>query len=125
MRREMKVQKSYYIVVLVFFALASCEKFLEVERRDEASDEVTIVDLNSAETALNGVYRALAGGGYYGTTFQFAIYLQGGDLAWGDSRTVNREFIQNDVRSDNEEVESVWVAIYSTINQANHVIEKV
>lgn len=121
----MKLRKSYYTIILAFFTLTSCEKFLDVAPRDEASDEVTIVDLNSAETAINGAYRALAAGGYYGATFQFAIYLQGGDLAWGDSRTVNREFIQNDVRSDNEEVEAVWVAIYRTINQANHVIEKV
>src|SRR5690606_5746766 len=28
-------------------------------------------------------------------------------------------------RSDNEEVESVWVAIYNTINQVNHIIAKV
>ncbi len=119
------IRNTYNLMMLAIFSLASCETFLDVQPRDEASDEVTIVDLGSAETALNGAYRSLASNGYYGTTFQFAIYLQGGELAWGDSRTVNREFIQHDVRSDNEEVESAWVAIYNTINQANHIIAKV
>src|SRR5690606_14583479 len=123
--KTMNIQNAYFPVILAFFSLASCETFLDVQPRDDASDDATIVDLGSAETALNGAYRALASNGYYGTTFQFAIYLQGGELAWGDSRTVNREFIQRDVRSDNEEVESVWVAIYNTINQVNHIIAKV
>jgi hypothetical protein len=113
------------ILALLSLGLFSCKKFLDVEPREYASDELTIIDKNSAETALNGTYRALAATNYYGTTFQFAIYLQGGDLGWGDSRTVNREFIQNNVRSDNEEVANVWNAIYKTINQANHVIAKV
>jgi len=121
------MKKIKYIITigLLSLGLISCKKFLDVEPREYASDELTIIDKNSAETALNGTYRALAATNYYGTTFQFAIYLQGGDLGWGDSRTVNREFIQNNVRSDNEEVANVWNAIYKTINQANHVIAKV
>lgn len=112
-----------YLIILV--TLFSCTDFLEVEPKKYAPDELNIVDKNSAETALNGVYRSLAGSNYYAQTFQFIIYLQGGDLGWGDSRTVNREFILNNVRSDNEEVANAWNAIYKTINQANHVIAKV
>lgn len=111
--------------VLALTSLLSCKKFLDVEPRDAVSDEINIVDKSSAETALNGTYRALAGDAYYGQKFQFVNYLRGGDLGWGDSRTVNREFIQNNVRSDNEEVNNVWVAIYKTINLTNHLIVKV
>jgi len=122
----MKAKYIYQIVLIPFLgALLSCSKFLNVEPKDNTSDAVTIVDETSANTALNGVYEALASAGYYGQTFQFTTYLRGGDLEWGDSRTVNREFIQRDVRADNEEVNNVWVAIYRTINRANHVIKKV
>jgi len=116
----------YFLVsVLLLFALGSCKKFLEVEPKNQASDDQTIFDKNSAQTALNGAYRLLAADAYYGQKFQFIIYLQGGDLGWGDSRTVNLQFIQNDVRADNEEVNNVWTAIYKTINQTNHIIAKV
>jgi len=121
----MKSIYMFSVGLITVFSLLSCKKFLDVEPKDLASDEVTISDRKSAETALNGAYRALAADHYYGRTFQFAIYLQGGDLGWGDSRTVNREFIQNNVRADNEEVANVWRAIYRTINQANHIIAKV
>jgi hypothetical protein len=119
--------KIIHIISLAIIAvsLLSCKKFLDVEPKDYAADEFTITDKKSAESALNGTYRNLAAETYYGRTFQFIIYLQGGDLGWGDSRTVNREFIQNNVRADNEEVNNVWKAIYKTINSANHVIAKV
>jgi hypothetical protein len=110
---------------LIMLISSSCKKFLEVQPKNAASDEQTIIDKASAETAIRGAYRALASGPYYGTTFQFAIYLQGGELEWGDSRTVNLQFIQHDVKADNEEVAAVWAAIYQTINRANHIIEKV
>lgn len=117
--------KNIISIGILTLGLLSCKKFLDVKPKDFASDQYTITDQNSAETALNGTYRSLAAPAYYGTTFQFIIYLQGGDLGWGDSRTVNREFIQNNVRADNEEVANVWKAIYKTINQANHLIAKV
>jgi len=112
-------------IALILLSLLSCKKFLDVEPKDAVSDEINIVDKGSAETALNGTYRALASNAYYGQTFQFVNYLRGGDLGWGDSRTVNREFIQNNVRADNEEVNNVWVAIYKTVNLSNHIIAKV
>jgi starch-binding outer membrane protein, SusD/RagB family len=115
----------YTIAALFTFSAASCKKILDVVPKDQVLDESTITDQASAETALRGAYRSLADNNYYGRTFQFAIYLQGGDLGWGDSRTVNLQFIQNDVRADNEEVQNVWSAIYKTINRANHVIAKV
>jgi hypothetical protein len=129
MRKKMKTRSfkiiSIFVFLLIIISQLSCKKFLEVDPRNAASDEFTIVDKASAETALRGAYRAVASGNYYGRTFQFAIYLQGGELEWGDSRTVNLQFIQHDVKADNEEVAAVWTAIYQSINRLNHIIAKV
>jgi starch-binding outer membrane protein, SusD/RagB family len=123
----MNIHKSFTVLLgaATIFLATSCKKFLEVQPKNAAPDDLTIVDRASAQTALRGAYRSLASGPYYGTTFQFAIYLQGGELEWGDSRTVNLQFIQHSVQADNEEVQAVWSAIYQTINRANHVIAKV
>jgi hypothetical protein len=123
-----QIIKNKFLVIVLLLLISlnfSCSKFLETEPKNAASDELTIFDKTSAETALRGAYRALADGPYYGRTFQFANYLQGGELEWGDSRTVNLQFIQHDVKADNEEVAAVWKAIYQTINRTNQVIEKV
>lgn len=119
-----RIRPVYILTALLSVSHLSCSKFLEVEPKEYVSDETTIVDKSSAETALNGAYRNLADNNYYARTFQFIIYLQGGELGWGDSRTVNLQFIQRNVRADNEEVSNVWRAIYKTINQANTIIEK-
>jgi starch-binding outer membrane protein, SusD/RagB family len=115
----------YILPVLLLIHLASCKKFLQVQPRDSASDLETIFDKTSAETAVRGIYRSLADNSYYGSTFQSNGYLQGDNLDWTDSRTVSLQFIQHDVRADNEEVASAWSAIYRTINRANYVIAKV
>ncbi|HEY0273015.1 MAG TPA: RagB/SusD family nutrient uptake outer membrane protein, partial [Chitinophaga sp.] len=82
-------------------------------------------DKASAETAIRGMYRALADNGYYGSTFQSNSYLQGDNLDWTDSRTVSLQFLQHNVRPDNDEVQTAWTAIYKTVNRANYAIEKI
>src|SRR5690606_23864229 len=110
---------------LVFLAVVSCNSFLEVEPKQSVSDEATITNGASAETAIRGLYRALSADNYYGTTFQAIGYLSGDNIEWTGSRATAGQFVNHDVRADNESVGAVWSAIYNTINRANHIIEKV
>ena len=61
MRYSNKYVSLVFLFVLVF-AGGSCKKFLTVLPVNDVSDQVTIVDATSAETAVRGVYRSLAGG---------------------------------------------------------------
>lgn len=115
-----------YIIPLLFsISLLSCKKFLDVQPRDAISDELTIVDKSSAQTALRGVYRALASDSYYGNSFQSIGYLGGDNVQWTGSQSIVQQFIEHKVKADNSTVAGIWSAIYSTINRANHVIAKV
>ena len=121
--------------VLLVLAAASCKKFLTVLPVNDVSDQVTIVDATSSETAVRGVYRSLAGGyaaeggtgtgSYYGGLFETFGYLGGDDIVWTGSQSVIQQFISHNVTSDNGNLESVWTGIYQTINGANQVIAKV
>jgi hypothetical protein len=121
--------------VLLVLASASCKKFLTVLPVNDVSDQVTIVDATSAETAVRGVYRSLAGGyaaeggtgtgSYYGGLFETFGYLGGDDIVWTGSQSVIQQFISHNVTSDNGNLESVWTGIYQTVNGANQVIAKV
>jgi len=114
-------------LILLFLPLISwsCESFLDVKPRESISDQVTIVDRVSAETALNGVYSALGSGGYYGTTFLSIGYLSGDNVQWTGSQSQVQEFINHRVNPENSTIGGAWVAIYNTINRANNVIAKV
>jgi len=115
----------YSIVIFLSLSLFSCKKFLEVEPKENISDEQTIYDKTSSEQAVRGVFSALAAGGYYGTSFQSIGYLSGDNVQWTGSQSQVQEFINHNVRSDNATIAAAWSAIYTTVNRANQVIAKV
>ncbi|MBA4850570.1 RagB/SusD family nutrient uptake outer membrane protein [Emticicia sp. BO119] len=115
----------YIYSLLLITGLASCNKFLDVSPKNSVSDATTIVDKSSAETAVRGMYNSLASGSYYGTSFQSIGYLSGDNIARTGPSTDPSQFIDHNVTADNGTINSVWNAIYNTINRANHVIAKV
>jgi hypothetical protein len=120
----MKILK-YIFSISLLTSLSSCEKYLDVKPLESISDTQTIFDKSSSETAIRGVYSALASTNYYGTTFQSIGYLSGDNIEWTGSQSQVQEFINKKVNADNSTVQSAWTAIYITINRANNVIAKV
>jgi len=112
------------IIVLLTLPLISCKKYLEVEPYDTASDQNPISDKGSAESAVRGIYRGLATLNY-GQSFQKTILLSGGDFVSKNNAQTDLNIINYDLRSDLGFLEVFWGSFYSTINRANHVIEKV
>jgi hypothetical protein len=123
----------YLAALLLLLPATGCKKFLNVLPVDEVSDQVTIVDATSSETAVRGVYRTMAGGStesgssgsYYGGLYETFGYLGGDDIVWTGSQAVIQQFISHNITADNGNLETVWTGIYQTINGANQVIAKV
>lgn len=55
---------TWLLVLVTLITGASCSSFLDVQPKESISDAVTIYDRASAETALRGMYSALASGDY-------------------------------------------------------------
>lgn len=113
----------YLYLILFVAASSSCKKFLEVEPRASISDEATIIDKASAETAIRGVYNAARS--YYSVNLQAIAYLSGDNVQWTGSQSQVQEFINHKVSPENSTITSVWNAIYVSVNRANNVIAKV
>ena len=111
-------------VALFLLTLGSCKKFLTVQPVDDVSDNVTVVDATSSETAVRGAYRTMAEN-YYGGLFETFGYLGGDDIVWTGSQSVIQQFISHSIASNNGNLESAWTGIYKTINVANQIIAKV
>lgn len=122
MIENMKAFK-YILPFSLLIGLDSCNNFLDVQPRSSISDEQTIIDKASAETAVNGAYSALRS--YYSVDFQSVGYLSGDNIQWTGSQSQIQEFINHRVNAENSTISSVWSGIYSTLNRVNHVIEKV
>src|SRR5690606_6685988 len=123
----MLIMKSIYFSLLIAtcLILGSCKDFLDIEPRSSVSDETTIIDQVSAQTALNGVYNALGASGYYAVSFPMIGYTSGDNVVYIGTLRYNGQFSQHNVLADNQTILNFWRAAYKTINQANHVIEKV
>ncbi len=120
----MRALKYIYSIGIVAL-LSSCADYLDVKPLESISDTQTIYDKASSETAIRGVYAALASGSYYGTTFQSIGYLSGDNIQWTGSQSQVQEFINKKVNADNSTIAGAWTAIYVTINRANNVLAKV
>jgi len=118
--------KQLIIFASLVFALSlqSCEKYLDVESYDKVSDENTIFDKASAETAVRGAYRSLASLNY-SSGFQNTILQSGGDIRSLNNAQTDLNVTNYDLRSDIGFLSTYWSNFYNTINRTNHVIEKV
>lgn len=115
---------SIIIAATALIALQSCKKYLDVEPADLVSDEQTIFDKTSAETALRGAYRGLASLNYSGG-FQNTILQSGADVVSVNTSLTDLSVTNYDLRSDIPFLQTYWNNNYNTINRTNHIIEKV
>ena len=113
-------------VLLLTFAAAACDTgLLDLQPRDEISEDVAIVDAETADAALNGVYSTLQSGGAYGDALLAWVDLLTDDVEHtGTFGTYGTADLLN-VTADNGSVEDIWEDAYDGINRANVVIEKV
>ena len=123
MKRYITISK--LMLLSVFFAAESCN-ILDTQPVQYISDQSSITDEKSAESALYGLYNKLQQGNYYGGAgFQGNIFLSGGDGVWTGTWDYLNHFVTHSAKSDNVSVYDSWLAIYGTVNQANHVIAKI
>jgi len=106
-----------YMLITSLLIVSSCSSFLDIEPKDNVSDESTIVDRASLNTALRGAYRTLAD--YYGNYTRLGFVPSGNVVYQVFNNTAELNFLPED-----GDFRSTWSAIYRTINAANHIIEK-
>lgn len=110
-------------LLLIAGSMLSCKKYLEVEPLDLVSDEQTIFDLTSAETAVRGAWRGVANLNYSGG-FQNTILQSGADVVSVNVSLTDLSVTNYNLRSDIPFLQTYWANNYNTINRANHIIEK-
>ncbi len=110
------MKKNILISLLTLFTLVSCKDVLNTEPQANISDEAVIVDQKSALAALIGTYDALQG---YVSSSIVALELAGDNVVNFNS--------QNNVIANKtaDNTGGGFSSIYTTINRANFVINKV
>ncbi len=111
-------------MVMLVWLVPACD-LLDQEPPTLISNENAIVDLQTAEAAVIGIYNALQDGDYYGGRFIMATEMAAGNGRAAAFQQFWKELETGIVPTSNFHIQDNWVAIYDVVNVANSVIEKV
>jgi len=117
----MRKRLSIYIACGALWLASACN-VLDQQPELQIDESLAIIDENSANTAVAGLYSQLQRNAYYGFEFQSIGYLSGDNVVWRGSLNFYSQFNQRAVIADNQTILLAWTGIYRSINQANNVI---
>lgn len=114
-------------ILIIFVSLAfftSCESFLEQQPVDQITTDQVIIDANSAETAVLGIYsRMQIGDGGYGNHLINLPGVASDEMVHSGSFPTIAEIDDNTMSSNNVTTSFMWRLAYTGIFQSNNVLE--
>jgi hypothetical protein len=120
------MKKIYYkiLFVLLTIGVSSCEEFVTQESVSLITSDQVIIDGNSAEAAILGVYSRIQIANLYGTRLIADPGVLSDELTHSGSFPSIAEMDQNNVTSGNNTIDDVWISAFTTLFQANNVLEQ-
>jgi hypothetical protein len=127
--RKMKKFKIYLIQVFILgLVLTGCDKFIDLEPRDQLSMDIALTSLENLEGAVLSVYERAR---YPYSSLDFSLYkifytdiVKPGTHIM-DQRIWNEMCTLENFDATNEGVEAIWDAYYAGLNRTNTIIEKI
>lgn len=117
------MKKLLYIFFIGALFTTSCEDFLEQEPVDIITDDQVIIDAESAEAAILGVYSRMQTAGMFGTRVIADPGVLSDELTHSGSFPSIAEMDANNVTAGNATIDDTWQQAYTTIFQTNNIIE--
>jgi hypothetical protein len=113
------------LLLLSAAGLGACSSVLDVPPTSSVPADVAIVDAVGARAALAGAYSALTSNGLYGHTIVDWTEILSDNLQHTGTFDDYADADLNQLRADNNSVESIWNAAYNAINRDNEILQKV
>jgi hypothetical protein len=127
--RKMKKFKIYLIQLFILsLVLTGCDKFVDLEPRDQLSMDIALTSLENLEGSILSVYER---GRFPYSDLNFSLYkifytdivMRGTHIM--DQRIWNEMCTLENFDATNEGIEDIWDAYYAGLNRANTIIEKI
>lgn len=114
-----------YLFLILLLTATSCNVLDQTSPNDVAQENL-FKDAESLRSARIGMYSTLQNRYYYGGFYQLGLDCHSDDgSSGGFDITALDEFGARALTPSNIYVESMWIAIYNSINTANHILENV
>ena len=119
------MKKLVYTTLVFLAAIASSCDVLNQEPENLISTEDAIVDRQSANAALTGLYDLMQDGDYYGGRYIMATEMLSGNAEAAAFQQFWQELASGRVPVSNFHAEDYYIAGYAVVNAANAIIEQV
>ena len=103
--------------------VAACDSPLDTEPTAAIDAEVALTSARGVELAMNGLYRQLQSGSFYGRQEQAFNDMYADNLNFTGTFTGDREVSLRNIAPSNGEVGGMWSAAYVGINRANYILD--
>jgi starch-binding outer membrane protein, SusD/RagB family len=118
--------KNILLLLLAVAFLFGCDSLLEDQQPQNSVDpSVVFNDAPGARSAIIGAYDALQSASYFGGDYLLLGEVIGGNLSHTGTFPSYAQIANRAILTDNANVTNMWTIIYSGINRANQVIDKV
>lgn len=122
----MKTYKKYKYLALFLVAslsFSACKKQLESQKPQASLDaKIAFTDAASVRAGLYGVYSSLQSSSYYGLEYNMFADLGGGNLSHVGTFPTFAQIANNQILTDNVNINNIYTAIYSGINNINTLV---
>lgn len=106
--------------------LIGCDSLLNEQKPQNSVDPSAVFkDAPGARAAIIGAYDAFQSASYYAADFLLLPDVHGGNLTHTGTFPSYAQFMNRSILTDNANVTNMWAIIYSGINRANQIIDKV
>jgi starch-binding outer membrane protein, SusD/RagB family len=113
------------IIIFVALVISSCEEFIETEPTTIITDDLVIIDEESAEQVLLGAYSSLQSGNAYSNLAITNPGVLSDELVHSGSFPTVRQMDVNDILSDNVTLQGYWGTYYAGIYITNVILERI
>ena len=121
----MKINKITILAAALTISLTSCKDFLDVKPGDSSDASTILTKASDAKNLLNGLNRQMISSNYYGRNFILYGDAKGGDLTVYSNGRGNDALYSFNHSATTNSYGAFWSTLYSCINQANFIIEKI
>lgn len=114
-----------YLTLCTALAWINACNTLDVEPTNSIDAETAITDSISVARSVAGIYDGLQSGNYYGLRFLLYQDVYADNLAHSGTFTTDQEVSSRQIQASNLQIANTWASIYSVINRANTLIERI
>lgn len=121
----MKILRKIALLGLTIILMSSCKKsFLDLHSKEATDARLAIVDIESMDYAIHGVYALMQNSDYYNRTFYLLPDLMSDNVYLSHRNRYYSAFDKYEFTADNSYVEGTWGQILKVIVNSNFIIQK-